>query len=106
MKKNGLPVLLPPNPLPGVINRLMDMGLSEAAGMGVAPLSWLTIEAYQRTMGLDLPPWETKLIRQLSTEYVAESRRAESENCPSPWHSPVTAREREVELANLRGLLG
>jgi hypothetical protein len=106
MKKGGTTPRMPPNPLPHVITRLVEMGLSEVAGMGVAPLSWLTIQAWQCSTGVDLAPWEARLIRRLSVDYVAESRRAESENCPSPWHAGVTQRERDTEEARLRLVLG
>ena len=106
LKRDRVPVVMPPNPAPAIINRLMEMGLSEAAGMGLAPLSWREIDAWCNRTGVDLPPWEARLIRQLSVEYLAESRRAESENCPPPWRAEVTEREKEVELARLEMVLG
>ncbi len=106
MKKDKVPILMPPNPAPGTVTRLMEIGLSEAAGMGSAPLSWLTIDAWQRVTSVILAAWEARLIRHLSVEYLAESRRAESENCPPPWRAEVTLREREVEQARLESVLG
>jgi hypothetical protein len=106
MKKDRIPVLMPPNPAPALVGRLMEIGLSEAAGTGAAPLSWREIDAWCNRTGVDLPPWEARLIRQLSVEYLAESRRAESVNCPPPWRGEVTRREREVELARLEMVLG
>ena len=97
---------MPPNPLPEVTARLIEMGISEAAGMGVGPISWLTIDAWQRVTGIHLPTWEARLIRQLSVDYLAEGRKAESENCPPPWHAPVTERERNLEQARLEMVLG
>lgn len=106
MKKDGIPVRMPSNPAPLIINRLVEIGLTEAAGMGAAPLSWSTIDAWCNRTGIDLPPWEARLIRHLSVEYLAESRRAESENCPPPWRAEVTQRERETEQARLEMVLG
>lgn len=106
MKKDRIPVQMPPNPLPHVIDRLIDMGITEAAGMGVAPLSWQTLHAWQSVTGVVLPPWEARLIRQLSVAYVAEGRRAESENASPPWRTEITQRERDVEEARLQKLLG
>jgi hypothetical protein len=106
LKRDKIPVAMPPNPAPGIVNRLMEIGLSESAGMGAAPLGWATIDAWCNRTGVDLPPWEARLIRHLSVEYLAESRRAESENCPPPWRAEVTQREREVEQARLEMVLG
>ena len=106
MKKDGIPIRMPPNPAPDLVNRLIEIGLTEAAGMGLAPLSWVSIDAWQRVTSVALPPWEAKLHRYLSTEYLAEFRRAESENCPPPWRAEVTQREREVEQALLESVLG
>lgn len=106
MKKDGLTPQMPPNPMPHIIERLVEMGLTEAAGMGAGPLGWLTIDAWQRVTGVPLSLWEARLIRKLSSEYLAESRRAESENCPAPWRAEVTQREREIEQARLEMVLG
>jgi hypothetical protein len=73
--------------------------------MGAGPVSWREINEWQRATGINLPAWEARLIRRLSSEYLAETRRAESENCPPPWRAEVTQREREVELARLQMVL-
>lgn len=106
MKKDRIVPKMPPNPAPHIIDRLVEIGLTEAAGMSASPLSWREIMEWQRATGHDLPPWELKLLRKLSVEYLAESRRAESENCPPPWRAPVTQREGETEEARLRMVLG
>ena len=97
---------MPPNPMPHVIERLIEIGMSEAAGMGAAPLSWTTMEAWQRITGIMLDPWEARLIRRLSSDYLAMSRQADSETCPSPWRAPITAEQRDTEMARLRMVLG
>jgi hypothetical protein len=106
MKKDGIVPEMPSNPAPHIIARLTDIGITETTGMGPAPLSWREISEWQRNMGIPLAPWEARLMRQLSIAYITEGKRAESENCPPPWRSEVTAREREVEEARLRLVLG
>jgi hypothetical protein len=106
LKKSGVTPPMPPNPAPHIIDRLIEVGLSEAAGMGAVPLSWREIDAWQRNTGTDLPPWEARLLRRLSSDYLAMSRKAEDENCPPPWNAPVTDRERDSEVARLRMVLG
>lgn len=97
---------MPPNPLPHIIERLVEIGLSEAAGMGVTPLSWATLTAWQANACVDLSPWEARIIRHLSVEYLAEGRRAELETCPPPWRAEITQRERDLAEARLRLVLG
>jgi hypothetical protein len=106
LKRNRIPAQMPPNPAPHITDRLIEMGVSEAAGMGVVPLSWLTISQWCSLTNVDLQPWEARLIRRLSSTYLAESRLAENEHCPPPWRGVVTQREREIEEAQLRAVLG
>lgn len=106
MKRDKIPIGMPPNPAPALTARLMEIGLTEPAGMGAAPLSWSTIDAWHRITGVTLQPWEARLLRHLSSEYLTESRRAESTNCPPPWRAKVTQEERDTEQARLEAVLG
>ncbi len=106
MKKDGVVIPMPPNPLPQFVDRLIEIGLTEAAGMGAGPVSWLTIDAWCRLTGQALPVWEAKLIRRMSVEYVAEQRRAESENCPPPWRWQITEAEKRAAERALDSVLG
>ena len=106
MKKDGITVKMPSNPLPSVIGWLLEIGLAEAAGMGTVPIGWSTIDAWQRTTGVQLAPWQARLLRHLSTEYVAESRKAEDATCPAPWRVETTDKEREIAQRRLEMVLG
>lgn len=106
LKKSGVAPEMPPNPMPHIITRLVEIGLSEPAGMGIAPISWPTIIAWRGSTGVALDPWEARLLRQLSIAYVAEGQRAESETAPPPWRREVTKREIETDETRLRMLLG
>ncbi|USU06287.1 hypothetical protein NF699_06400 [Sphingomonadaceae bacterium OTU29LAMAA1] len=106
MKRRKIAPRMPPNPAPHITDWLIEIGLTEAMGMGVGPISWLAIDAWASRCALPLQPWESRLLRRLSAAYVAEGRRAEDETCPPPWHAVPTARERENEEAELMKLLG
>lgn len=106
MKKDGITPKMPPNPAPHIIARLIEIGITETTGMGPAPLTWREIDAWCRRTRVDLPPWEARVIRQLSLAYIAEGRRAENESCPPPWRAEVTQRELDVAEAKLRMVLG
>ncbi len=106
LKSDGIKPQMPPNPMPHVVNRLIEIGLTGSTGMGPVPLCWLEIDAWSRQTGIELMPWEARLIRALSTAYIAEGRKAESENCPPPWRAEVSRRELEVAEQRLRMVLG
>lgn len=106
MKRSKIVPQMPPCPAPHIITRLVEIGLTEAAGMGAGPISWQSIDAWCNRTAIDLSPWEARLLRSLSVSYVAEGRKAESENCPPPWRGEVSDREKEVEVERLQMLLG
>lgn len=106
MKKDGVTPQMPPNPLPHIIDRLIEIGLTEPAGMGMAPISWQTLDAWANRTNLDISPWEARLLRHLSVAYLGEFNRAGVETCPPPMRVKVTQRDAEIERAELRALLG
>ncbi|MCU6454354.1 hypothetical protein LPN01_09705 [Sphingomonas sp. A2-49] len=105
-KRRKITPPMPPNPAPHIVDRLVEMGITEAAGMGAVALSWREIVAWQEGTWVRLAPWEARLIRDLSKAYLAESRIADSENCPAPWHSGPTRQAIETEQARLEAVLG
>lgn len=105
-KRDGISLKMPPNPAPHIVDRLVQIGLTESNGMGVSPLSWREINEWQRASCVELAPWEARLIRALSTSYIAEGRRAEAEACPPPWRAEISQRERDVAEARLSMVLG
>jgi hypothetical protein len=106
LKKDKVTAQMPPNPMPHIIGRLTEIGITEAAGMGAAPISWATLTEWQRNTGVELMPWEARLHRKLSLAYLTESRRAEDENCPPPWRAEVTKQEIDAAERALRMVLG
>lgn len=106
LKRNKIEPDMPENPVPHIVARLIEIGLTEATGMGPAPLSWQTIVAWQRSTAVTLLPWEARLMRHLSLAYLGELSRAESENCPPPWQREISHHEREADEASLRMVLG
>lgn len=106
LKQQGIAPQMPPNSAPHITDRLVEIGLTGSNGMGIIPLPHTEIAAWQTNSCIRLAPWEARLIRRLSTEYVSESSRAESEHCAPPWRGQVTRREIETEEARLRAVLG
>lgn len=97
---------MPPNPAPHIIGWLTEIGLAGVGGMAAVPVPWSEISEWQRNSGITLEPWVARLIRRLSVDYVAMSRKAEEEHCPPPWRAPVSAWERDTETERLMMVLG
>lgn len=106
MKANGVRPQMPPNPMPGIIARFIEIGITGAGGMGPRPLTWLEIDAWSHGTAVELSPWEFRLIRHLSIAYLGELGKAESENHPAPWRGVVTTRDAAAETQSLRAVLG
>lgn len=56
-----------------------------ASGMGGGPLTFSEIEAWQRTVGICLSPFEAQLLRRLSVEYFGESHAATKPDSLPPY---------------------
>lgn len=86
----------PPIRTPWIIDHLMDLGPSEAGAMGPVPISWASIDHWQRCSCIDLPPWTARLLRRLSVDFVAETVRAREPDCPPPWTATSSLNRDEV----------
>lgn len=106
IKATGAEPQLPDNPVPQIVERLMEIGPVEVAGMDRAPISFASIAGYASSMGVIIPPWQARLLRRLSAEYLAQSRDAEGRHCPAPWVRPLTQEERDADEAMVRLVLG
>ena len=80
MKRDKIVPPMPHNPAPHITDRLIEIGLTQAAGMGAVPLSWLEINAWCERTAVDLEPWEARLIRRLPRRKPQGRRR----NLPAP----------------------
>lgn len=84
LRKSAEPEL-PPLTDRTLFDWLMEIGPTEASGMGRLPISWATIDAWARLTGTALTPWKARTLRRLSVEYLAESVAAEDPGRLSPW---------------------
>lgn len=83
-KKQGIVHDMPPCPSQFLVSYLMEIGPMEISGESKLPISHREIHYWQQNSGVRLSPWQSKLLRRLSAEFVAESRRAEDPDCVSP----------------------
>jgi hypothetical protein len=92
-----------------LIAYLFEIGPAAVAGMGIAPIAHVEMRAWSELTGIDLQPWEVRILRRLSRDYVVESQRATKSDCPAPWQKTradlrvvaTSLQHSLTELANL-----
>lgn len=85
MRADNLTPDLPDNPAPYLIEWLFEIGPVVPAGMGMASIGWRDLAAWQDVTGIELDPWEARLLRRLSAEYHVQAQKAEKPDCPAPY---------------------
>lgn len=55
-----------------LLDYLMEIGPAASGGMGPVPVTHGEIRSWQENTGIELSPWEARLLRSLSREYVSE----------------------------------
>jgi len=85
MRADGVEIHLPPNPLPYMVDWLMEIGPVTAGGMGSAAVSWPEIAAWQDLTGIDLTAWEARTIRRLSRDFHDQMHRSKQPTCRAPF---------------------
>lgn len=68
-----------------LINYLFEIGPVLHSGMEAVPITQLELRAWQDNVGIDLHPWEVRLLKHLSHVYLAETHRARKPDCPPPY---------------------
>jgi len=68
-----------------LIDYLWEVGTAVSAGFGLSAVTFAELRAWQQCAGIDLQPWEVRILRLLSSDYVAESKRAEKPDSLAPY---------------------
>lgn len=82
--QDGRQVIWPPLRLAYLFQVFIEVGPILNTEMGRTPIGWREIEAYQAIIGFDFRPWEAKILRAASTEYLAQMQSATKADCPPP----------------------
>lgn len=88
-----------------LVQLLFDAGPVSGTGQGTVPLSWADLDAWQRMTGVSLPPWQLRLLRRLSGEYLSESNAATQDDAPPPWERNLTTARRGKVAGHIRNVL-
>jgi hypothetical protein len=73
-----------PSGHPVLVQWLLDAGPTVPGGGGAAPLTWSALNAWTEGSGTPLEPWQGRLLRRLSAEWLAQADKARKPDCPEP----------------------
>jgi hypothetical protein len=93
---------MPDCPAPYLVELLLEAGPVQSSGMGVGPVTWGELESWQRQTGLQLQPWEVRLLRDLSRAYAVQLDAAHEPDCPEPAALEPSAEQRADVARGLR----
>lgn len=68
-----------------LIDYLFEIGPVSEGGMGAAALTFVEIDAFCRLTGVRFRPWEVRLLKKLSREYV---KQLHDDSQKPPWQAP------------------
>lgn len=97
MRVDGVAIHLPPNPMPYIIDWLMEIGPVTAGGMGSTPLAWSDIAAWQDLTGINMTAWEARTIRRLSRDFHDQLHRSKEPTCPAPYTEAAISHDAVTE---------
>ena len=97
---------MPPVSASYLISCLWEIGPFLTSGMGSGPITNTEFLAWAELIGIEMHPWEARFIIRLSQDYLMESRRAEKQDCPSPWITvAITQEQRDAVSRQVRNSL-
>ena len=67
-----------------LVRLLMEIGPCLNSGMGIYPLTWQEIDAWQKQTGVELNAWEAKTIKTASAIYAHQSTISVKPDCEAP----------------------
>ncbi len=85
MKENSEEPMMPENPAPYLTDWLMDIGPSVQGGMAEAEIGYRELQAWQDVIGVELMPWEARILRRLSKDFCSERQRARKPDALAPY---------------------
>lgn len=101
-KHPDAPLPLPDCPAPHLVEMLLEAGPVQSSGMGVGAITWGELESWQRQTGLQLQPWEVRMLRELSRAYAVQIDAAQDSDCPSPTAVEPSPEQRADVARGLR----
>lgn len=84
-KDEDVPIELPEVEVGYLVAYLWDVGPTLKSSGGESPLTHGEILAWQQLQGIELQPWETRILIRLSFDYLVQSQKSEKFDCIAPY---------------------
>jgi hypothetical protein len=81
---DGTEIKWPEVTLQYLIDYFFECGACLSTGMGNVPITWQELKAWQDQTGIELQPWEARILKQASRAYVTQAQESTKPNCPPP----------------------
>ena len=94
------PEMPDPGPAGYLAGYLWEVGPAVAGGMGPAAIGWADLQAWQAMTGVVLLPWEARLLRHCSLEYVAQLAASDDPAAPEPYRPAQPSERRKQAQAD------
>lgn len=85
MKEDGISPVMPEAGAQYLVNYLFEIGPTMPGAGGPVQITHGEIRAWQENAGIDLQPWEVRLLRRLSLDYLTESYGAAKPGAKPPF---------------------
>jgi hypothetical protein len=92
LQDTGVPAELPEVDLGYLVAYLWDVGPTLSSSGGESPLTRTELRAWQEDMGLELQPWESRILMRLSHDYLIQIQKARKPDCQAPYMKRQTMR--------------
>ena len=108
MQEQGMEVTMPPVPrwARHLLDDFLEPGPASHATGAPVPLPFSEILAWQQAAGIELTPWEARLVRRLSREYVTQYASSDSPDAPPPWGAETDSYQRAAVARRVRLIFG
>ena len=89
---------IPPCSAPFLLDYLLEIGPLVPAGLGVGPIGFRDIQAWQECIGIRLAPWQARLMVDLSRQYLSAAKDAVEPGCLAPWSDEARLADRRASI--------
>jgi hypothetical protein len=86
------------------LNLFSESGICIQTGMGIVPLDWQELEAWNNVRDVPCTFYELLLIRGLSEAYINEYHAGNDKDRPQPYMPTPTEEQREMIAAKIKNI--
>jgi len=85
---------------------MLEIGPIEPGGMSSVPIGWASIRTWCELTRTPLRPWEARILRRMSAEYLRGLRDGEKMDSLAPFAAEVTDDRRKAVERQIDRLFG